>query len=924
MSRFDAARARFRLLFAPRAAESRTNEEMRFHIDMETDRLVREERLSPEEARRRALATFGGVTRHREELRDGRGVATLAGLSLDFKLGFRMLVKYPGLTIVGGLAMAFGIWVGAIAFVMVSMFFHPTLPLPGGDRVVLIRNWDVAARSAEPRVLGDFVVWRGAVKSVTNIGAYRDVTRNVITGTDDGRPVQAAEMTASGFDVASIRPLLGRVLSAADDAPGAPPVVVLGYDLWKTRFAGDGTIVGKTVKVGDTFHTVIGVMPNGFAFPVSHDLWMPLRWQAADEAPRSGPPITVFGRLASGATLQSAQAELATLGKRAAIDRRATHQHLEPQVGWYAKQFQGEGAGDILAGLSIQLFALMLLVLICGNVALLLFARAATRESELVVRSALGASRRRIVAQLFAEALVLGGVAAVVGLVAAQITLDRWGLAFLEANLGRMPFWFDPHVSPATVFYAAGLTVAAAVVAGVMPALKITRGLTAGLKQGSAGGGGVRFGGVWTVVIVAQVAMTVAFPAIVAFEQRETRRIQTYPAGFAAEEFVAARLAMDAANPSGTDSAAARVAFDAQQTRFGAALEALRQRVTAEPGVAGVTFVNRLPRTYHDYYRIEVEGADVVSGSADPGATPASKNSKVWANLAGIDPSYFRVLDAPILMGRAFDGRDLARGVRTVIVDQGFVDQALRGRNAIGRRVRFEAKRGPRPLAGEDERPWFEIVGVVKELGMNAPTDQGRAAGLYLPTPPQALDSVYMMVHVQGGDPLSAAPRIRGIATAVEPTLRLSEMQRVSKVSDAILWVVALWLRITVLLTAIALLLSLAGIYAVLSFIVARRTREIGVRVALGASQRRIVVAIFRRPMIQVGIGVAVGGMLIAAAAEALSHSEMPNPGNGVTVGLVGQLVAYGALMFAVCLVACVVPTRRALSVEPTEALRAE
>ena len=158
----------------------------------------------------------------------------------------------------------------------------------------------------------------------------------------------------------------------------------------------------------------------------------------------------------------------------------------------------------------------------------------------------------------------------------------------------------------------------------------------------------------------------------------------------------------------------------------------------------------------------------------------------------------------------------------------------------------------------------------------------------------------------------------------MEPTLRLSELQRVSEVSDAILWVLGLWMRVTVLLTAVALLLSLAGIYAVLSFIVARRTREIGVRVALGASQRRIVVAIFRRPMIQVGVGVAVGGMLIAAAAEALSHTEMPNPGNGVTIGLLGQLIAYGALMFAVCLVACVVPTRRALSVEPTEALRAE
>ncbi len=923
MSWFSAARARLHLLFAPRAAESRTNEEMRFHIDMETNRLVREERLSADEARRRALAGFGGVTQHREELRDGRGLAALSGLTLDFKLGFRMLVKYPGLTIVGGLAMAFGIWVGAISFVMASMFLHPTLPLPDGDRIVLLRNWDVATHREEQRAIGDFVVWRRALTSVTDIGAYRDVTRNVITGTDDARPVQVAEMTASGFAVASARPLLGRVLSAADEAPGAPPVVVLGYDVWKTRFAGDGAILGKSVKIGDTYATVVGVMPDGFAFPVAHDMWMPLRWQPADEAPRTGPAIKLFGRLAPGATLESAQSELATLGKRSAIDHRATHEHIEPQVGPYAEQFSNPGNDSVLAMASIPTFAAMLLALICGNVALLLFARAATRQSELVVRSALGASRGRIVAQLFAEALVLGGVSAVVGLAAAQIALDRWGLGFLEANMGRMPFWFDPRLSPATVLYASALTIVAAVVAGVMPALKITRGLGASLKQGTAGGGGVRFSGVWTVVIVAQVAMTVAFPAVVAFEQSQARHVKTFPAGFAAEEFVAVRLGTDAANVVGTDSAAVRAANDAQRARFATALEALRQRVAAEPGVAGVTFVDALPRTVHSEYRIEVDDADLVSGRAAAGAMATRQNPLPVVSVAGIEPSYFDMLQTPILAGRAFDGRDLATGARAVIVDRGFVEQVLQGRNAIGRRVRFKVNQGPRPLPGEEERPWFQIVGVVRELGMGAPTEKARASGLYLPTPPQSLDQVYMLVHAKG-DPLAVVPRMRSIATAVDPTLRLSEIQRLSEVSDPLLWVLGLWINITVLLTGIALLLSLAGIYAVLSFIVARRTREIGVRVALGASQRRIIVAIFRRPLIQVGIGVAVGAVLIALAAEALVHSEMSNAGNGLSAGLLAQLVAYGALMFGVCLLACVVPTRRALSVEPTEALRVE
>jgi predicted permease len=921
MSWFDAARTRLHLLFAPRAAEARTNEEMAFHIEMEVARLVRDERLSPDDARRRALATFGGVTRHREELRDGRGVAALSGLSLDFKLGSRMLVKYPGLTIVGGLAMAFGIWVGTVAFAMMSMLVHPTLPLPGGDRIVLLRNWDVTTRTEERRALGDFVAWRRAVTSVTDISAYRDVTRNVITGTDDARPVQVAEMTASGFAVASVHPLLGRVISVSDEAPGAPPVVVIGYDVWQTRFAGDGTIVGKSVKVGDTFATVIGVMPEGFAFPVAHDLWMPLHWQTADEAPRAGPAITIFGRLAPGATLERAQSELARLGKRAAIDQRATHEHLEAQIGPYAKQFKGAATDDVVAAGLITTFPVMLLVLICGNVALLLFARAATRETELAVRSALGATRGRIVAQLVAEALVLGGVAVVVGLAAARLALHRWGRPFLEANMGRMPFWYDPHLSAGTVVYAAALTLIGAVVAGVMPALKITRGMSSSLKQTTAGGGGVRFGGVWTAVIVAQIAMTVAFPAIVAFEQRELRSIQTFPAGFAAEQFAAIRISMDAPSVTPSDSVAARAAFDAQQARFAVTLEALRQRVAAEPGVAGVTFADALPRVFHDHYRVELDDADVGAGRSAGADATTSQNPLPVASLASVEPSYFTTLAAPVLAGRSFDGRDLAPSAHTVIVDQGFVDQVLHGRNAIGRRVRFP-KASPRESDGA-AHPWYEIVGVVKELGMGSPFEKGRASGLYIPMPPQALHAVYMLVHVNG-DPLSIVPRVRSLTTAIDPNVRLSEIQRLSEVSDATLWVLGLWLKLSVLLTAIALLLSLAGIYAVLSFIVARRTREIGVRVALGASPRRIILAIFRRPLIQVGVGVSVGGVLIALAVEALAHSEMANGGDGLSFGILVQLIVYGALMFGVCLLACVVPTRRALGVEPTEALRAE
>ena len=889
MSWVSAARARLHLLFARRAAESRMDEELAFHIDMETQRLVREG-LSPEEARRRTIASFGGVTQHAESLREGRGLAWLGGLSLDMKLGLRMLVKYPGLTIIGGLAMAFSIWVGAVVFEGVRTFLSPTLPLPGGDRIVQIQNRDVAQNSAERRMLYDYEVWRGALRSVTDLGVYRDVARNLILAPEDVRVAQVAEITASAFRITSAKPLLGRVLVESDELAAAAPVVLLGYNVWRTRFAGDRNVIGRTVQIDDVLATVIGVMPEGFKFPVAHELWMPMHLSAFERGPRAGPNVTVFGRLPDDATLEEAQTELTTIARRLAAEHRKTHEHLRPRVGPYAKMYWSPNPSDYALLRSFNVFSLLLVLLLSSNVALLLFARAATRESELIVRSALGASRKRIVVQLFAEALVLGGVAAAVALAAVAFTLRRWGMQYLEVNLGTQPFWIDPHLSFTTTLYAILLTVIGAVVAGIVPGMKVTRGLAERLKQGTAGSG-LRFGGVWTAVIVAQVAVTVLVPAAMYFERQELTRVKSHHVGFAADEYLAVRVDMNAPN-GGTDSA-----------RYVRALDGLRQRLAAESGVEGVTFVDNLPRLPHPDYYIELDGP---RSATDSTALPE-------ASIASIDPKYFEVLESPILAGRAFTSSDLARDARVVIVDQGFVDQVLRGRNAIGRRVRLSSNPYPSP---DDGGSWSEIVGVVKDMGMDNVANRSRPAGLYVPASTESAFLDQMIVHVRG-DPLSLAPRVRAIAMMVDPTLRLSEFQRLDKVADDLLWFMGLWLRVTAALTAIALLLSLAGIYAVLSFTVARRTREIGVRIALGANRRRVVTAIFRRPLTQVGLGVATGGLVIGVLAVALSDGAL-------SLRHVALLLAYVALMFGVCLLACAVPTRRALRVEPTVALRSE
>lgn len=903
MKWFHAARARLGLLNR-RSAESRIDHEIQFHIDMETERLVREQHLSPEEAKRRALVTFGGVQQHRETLREGRGTAWLSGMSLDLKLGSRMLVKYPGLTIVGSLAMAFGIWFGSVTYEMLGMVMNPTIPLPDGDRVVQLMSWDVKENTQEERALYDFQLWRSTVRSVTDLGAYRNVAPNVVAADSSAQPAFAAEITASAFRIAPDKPLHGRVLTASDERDGAPPVAVLGYELWRERFGGDPTIIGRAVRVGSGYATVVGVMPEGFAFPVAHELWMPFRAGAAGVLPRTGPEITVFGKLAPGATYESAQAEVTAIGSRLAAESPASHAQLQPRVRPIAQPGQ-QSADEWKMMILIYSMCVVLLVVVCSTVALLLFARAASRESEILVRSALGATRRRIVTQLFAEALVLGAVAVVAALAATQVALTNWGRTYLEVNYGRLPFWYEFNLEPETLLIACGLAVLGAAIAGIIPARKITGSLGTHLRVGTAGGGGVKFGGVWTAVIVVQVALTVCLPAVILLLQTEVKRIETADVGFAADQYLGVKLGMEGPDAETADSAS----LAATNARFVGLLETFRRRLEAEPGVEGVTFVDRLPRDYH-------RGRSVQLVSVGETGTRGTA-------VAFIDPSYFDVLRSPPLAGRPFTAADVGPSSRVVIVDQVFVDKILQGRNPIGQRLRIGLKSQFDSAA--TDIPIYEVVGLVKEMGMTPVAQTGSDPGLYFPAAPGSLGALEMMVHTRG-DPLAMAPRLRELATSIDPTLEIGRMERLDKFADDLLWFLRLWVRLMMGLTAIALLLSLAGIYSVLSYTVARRTREIGVRVALGANSRRIITSIFRRPLIQVTAGVLAGTILVGFGAVAIQNTEqfagLEKGGFGITDAAL--LAGHAVLMLSVCLLACVVPTVRALRVQPTEALRAE
>ena len=804
---------------------------------------------------------------------------------LDFKVGFRMLARYPGLTLVGTAAIAVAIALGAVYFEGVNKFLNPRLPIRDGDRVVSILYWDANAFAPEGQLLHDFAIWREQVKTVDYLGAAIVFERNLAA--EDGRvePVRGAELTANAFGLLQAAPLLGRTLTAQDEQPAEPPVVVISHTLWKTRFASDPGVVGRTVKLGTATATVVGVMPEGFAFPEAERIWAPLRVDGSMLAPRTGPAVSVFGRLAPGASMDQARAELDAIRARIAADNPETHRFLRPRVTTYAKPLAEGGEARLIKSMLyvVNGIFLMLLGVVCVNVATLVFARTATRSWDITVRNALGASRGRIITQLFIEALVLAGLAAILGLVLARVSLG-WALSVLAGGEG-LPFWIDASLSWKTVVYTALLTLFGAAIVGILPALRVTKiNVQDALRSENGARSGLRFGGFWTTVIVVQVAITVAFLPLAAGGVFESNRFWQRAEGIGAERYLTAGVSMDRED-HGTDAAT----FAA---RGRLSLDELERRLGAEPGVERVTFADRLPVMDQFKYRIEV---DTMNGGPATGLRTST--------LVQVSRGFFGTFGTSVVAGRDFEPLDFETG-RVMIVNQSFARHVLGDRNPIGQRIRIVSGEIDR-YAGEE---WYEVVGMVKDFGWQLPRPEEQSA-MYQPRLPTASAGLTLAVRVR--NPETFGTRLRAIAADVDPTIRLTDVQPLAQVGGGearINWTLT---SVAWLISFIVLLLSATGIHALMSFIVARRTREIGIRIALGAGHGRIVAGIFSRAFLQIGAGLLAGSGLAALM------------GLGSTRQVLLVLAADG-VMLVVGLAACAVPLRRAFRIDPTEALRAE
>jgi len=879
-----------------RRADADLSREIDTHLQLLEEKYIANG-MSPKEARLAAKRAFGNVEQTKERQRDARSFRWLTGWATELRLGVRMLLRYPGLTVVGGLAMAFAILVGAGIFEVVKLATNPVLPLPGGEKIVGVTFWDRLQDDRKPVSSSDFLQWRKELTTLQDLGAFRLVERNLSTEAGVAEPVTVAEISPAAFRLTRVPPLLGRTLVEADGAPGSPAVVVIGHRLWQSRFGGDPALIGRTVQLGAARVTVAGVMPEGYAFPVDDQVWTPLRSAELSREPGND-ALKVFARLADGASLDVAQAEIALAVSRAAAAHPDQYRHLTPQVLPFANSILWLSPELLIrAGVhSINAFAILLLIVICGNVALLILTRTATREREILVRTALGATRGRILAQLLLEALLLAALALAVGLAATNLLLKTVA-NMLHSGPERWPFWLNAGLSPSTVAYAGALTFVAALIVGVVPGMKVIgRGMPDRLRQSSAGAGGLRMGKVWTGLIVTQIAMTVLFTAIAYAVHRQAAYLASVQPVFPAANYLSVRLEMDPESDPG---------------RFAVAVRELERRLAAEPSVAGVTVGDQLPFMAAPNPRaIEVEGANQPEQAKRPRVSPAQ-----------IAPNLLEVFRMPVIAGRAFDSRDLHAGANTVVINGTFADTVLAGRNAIGQRFRYESIAPP---GNRDEPakpgPWLEIVGVVRDLQPDA------GAPLNLDNPAKArvyhtlnIDNaqapLYLGVHVKG-DPQSMGPRLRQIAGAVSPTLQLHDILPLHHAVDTDTRFWRGFADVLLVASAIVLFLSLAGIYAVTSYTVSRRTREIGVRVALGAPALRVVVSIFRRPLLQVAAGVAIGCGLLAVRLVLLSDSGLE------LAKQVALLLAYGAAVMAVCLSACVGPALRALRVDPVEALR--
>jgi putative ABC transport system permease protein len=801
----------------------------------------------------------------------------------DLASGIRMLVRYPTLSLGAILTLGVGIGLSTTVFCVVNGGLFKALPFPNADRIVLVYS----SNSAQPRlpvVVQDLAVIESRQTSFEFIGAYSAAPYNLSVEAGHPERFPGGQLTVGAYRALGVRPMLGRGFGEADTQPGAGNVVLLGHDLWRDRYGSAPDMVGRTIRANGIPLTVIGIMPPEFAFPIRESLWVPLRIDPLATRRGEGPRFAVVGLLNRGTTADEASAQLATIASRLEQEFPETNRAIGAGAVPYTESLFNP---EIYAMLYTMLGAgIGVLLIACVNVSNLLLARASLRRKEVAVRMALGAARSRIVRQHLTEVVVLACAGALLGVLLSIVGM-RWFTSTLSDN--PPPFWIRFDLDHRIMLFVLGVIVLSSLVAGGLPALHAARVQAgAALKDDSRSSTSGTFGRFSNALVVAELAVSCGLLIAAGLMIKSVVQLRTMPMPFAIDTVLTARV--DLPRTDYPDSAAS--------IRF---FEQLLPRVRAVPGVAAATLSDGLPAAGNGSIPVQIAG----KAYSHPGEHPLAREGIVT-------PGYFETFQTSVVGGREFTTADTAAGQPVAIVNESFARAHFPGADPLGAQFK-------RTRPGNRE-PWLTIVGVVPDLLMEGIGNNGASPiGYYIPIAQSDVANGVRIAVRARGDPSALAPLVRSAVTSLDPNLAIFDISAMRRVIERQTWFYTTFGTFFMTFGVCALLLAAAGLYGVMSFAVTQRTREMGVRAALGARKGQLIALVMRRSVIQLAIGVVLGLALAVVASGALRpllYRVSPRDGT-VFVGVVMMLIA-------VSLMATLLPARRVTKIDPVRALATE
>ena len=857
-------------------------EEVRFHLEMRAEEYLAAG-MTPEEARRAARRRFGNETRLRELSRETWGFMMMETLFQDVRFGARMLAKHKGFTAVAVLTLALGIGANTAIFSVVNAVLLK--PLPYDNSHELVQIWGTQPQlDTAPMSPANFLDWREQNRVFERVAAYTGQNLN-LSGVADPERIRATRVSADLFELLRVRPELGRAFLAEEDQYGGQRVVILSHGLWQRRFGANPEILGRSLTLNDQSYVVVGVMPPDFSFPrTTTEMWTPIAFSPGERGTRNTNYISVLARLKPGVTIEQARSEMEALARR----QQEQYQEANTGIGVKLISYKEQVVGNTRPILLLLLGAVGFVLLIaCANVANLLLARAAGRRKEMAVRSALGAGRRRVVRQLLTESVLLALVGGGLGLL-----LALWGINLLVAlQPANIPRLAELRVDRGVLMFASALSLLTGVAFGLAPALRATKlDLNDALKEGGkgadAGGGRQRLR---SILIVSEIALSLVLLIGAGLMIKSFWRLNQVEPGFNAEN----TLTMVVSLPT------TRYAEPGRQVAF---FRQAVERVGNLPGVDAAGVTTNIPLFGGNSTGFNVEG--------DP---PYAPGQRPLVEYRSVSPGYFRAMGIPLLRGRTFNEQDGGDAPGVVIINETLARRHFPGEDPLGKRLGFS---GP--------TDWREIVGVVRDT-RNYGLDEEVKPEAYMPytqsAPGYLAGSISGMILVArtASDPQGMSAAIKREVQGLDgnlPVYNIKTMEQHLAESTA-------QRRFNMLLLSafagVAVLLAVFGLYGVMSYMVSQRTREIGLRMALGAQARDILGMAVRQGVVLILIGIGVG----LAGALALTR-VMSGLLYGVDATDPATFAAIVLLLAFASLIACYIPARRATRVDPLIALKYE